>query len=141
MKSRTATRTRTSSSRPTSRPAARPAAAGKAAPARPARRAAKGPSPVPRVPVVAPTSPLLAVYEKAMASLQKGDFDAAIRRFEAVAAGKEAEPVLADRARLYLEFCRRKADQQQKVRRSDEDLYASAVYEKNRGELSPPSTS
>jgi len=142
MKSRASTRTTKAASRPASRPApkrASPAAARrkKSAPAPPPLRRAEVKRvhiPLPKSPLVAPSSPSLALYGKAMASLQKGDFEAALKKFEHVTASSEAEPVLADRARVYVDFCRRKADEE-RGHKKIEDLYTSAVFEKNRGEL------
>lgn len=132
-KSRSAARTRTS---PAPR---RTAPAGRTAPAPARRRATRPPvvpPPPPRVPAVPPEHPSLALYEKAMTLMQKGDFAAAARRFESLAATTTSEPVLAGRARLYLDFCRRRsAAELPERRRSDGDVYAHAVFEKNRGDL------
>lgn len=91
-------------------------------------------SPPPRPPDAAVDSHFLALYEKAIASFQKGDFETAAKKFDQVLATPGLEAFLADRCRTWADLCHRRNLGEAKPK-SQEDPYTNAVFEKNRGEF------
>ncbi len=74
-------------------------------------------------------------YEKAMDAFHKRRFDEAARRFEDVVEKYPDEKEFRDRAKMYLAACRNGKKTRAAVPGDAEDLYHSAVFEKNRGNL------
>lgn len=107
---------------------------GKAAAARPKRRA-----PEPREPVQAPAPPppvprkpgfyeAVAIYERGVQALQRHDFQAAAGFFRTILERYPEERELLERARLYLRVCERETSRQPAAPRTPaERVYAATV--------------
>ncbi len=70
-------------------------------------------------------------YEKGIELFNRRDLDHAARVFEAIVEGAPEDKTLLDRARMYLAACRN--GKKPSGSSSVDDLFAAAVFEKNRG--------
>ena len=79
-----------------------------------------------------PPDPLVAVYERGMKGLHRGNWKAAARDFQRVV-DESSEPDLVGQARRYLRTCKERLGEGAK--KGEDDPFLTAVYERNRGNL------
>jgi tetratricopeptide (TPR) repeat protein len=93
----------------------------------PGRTALASESPVRLPPEPGPAAEAVAVFEEGMAALQRHDYRAAARRFEAILTRFDSERALGDRSRVYLALCQRELARQPVAPRTVEERLTAAT--------------
>jgi tetratricopeptide (TPR) repeat protein len=79
-----------------------------------------------------PPDPMVAVYERGMKGLHRGNWKSAARDFQRVL-DESSEPDLVGQARRYLRTCKERLGEGADT--GEDDPFLTAVYERNRGNL------